>query len=83
MRVISLPDPTVFLSRSAVGGREEQRSPLQEGFDHFSTDDRFGQKTWEKAEGEMGRIALNLALKRRALSPAAISVLVAGDLQNQ
>lgn len=83
MRVIQIPDPTVFLSYSAVGGHEESLSPLAAGFDHFCTDDRFGQKTWEKAEGEMGRICLNLALKRLSLSPQEISVLVAGDLQNQ
>ena len=83
MRVISIPDPVVLLSRSAVGGHEESRSPLAGGFDHFSTDDRFGQKTWELAEGEMGRLSLNFALKRLSLSPAEISVLVAGDLQNQ
>ena len=83
MRVIPLPDPIAILCCSAVGGREESRSPLAAGFDHFSTDDRFGQKTWELAEAEMGRLALNFALKRRHLSPKEISVLVAGDLQNQ
>ena len=83
MRVIRLPDPTVLLSYSAVGGKEESRSPLSSGFSHFSTDDRFGQKTWEKAEGEMGRLALNFALDRLSLSPHDVSVLVAGDLQNQ
>ncbi len=83
MRVIQIPDPTVFLSRSAVGGQEESRSPLAAGFDLFSPDDRFGQKTWELAEGEMGRSSLNFALNRLSLSPNEISVLVAGDLQNQ
>ena len=83
MRVIFLPDPPAFLSFSAVGGAEESYSPLARGFDLFDPTDKFGQTTWELAEGEMGKIALNFALKKHALSPADVNVLIAGDLQNQ
>ncbi len=72
-----------FESYSAVGGFEEWRGPLGKKFDFIDGSDKFGMKTWEKAEGEMSRISLNLALKKKNISPDNLNVLVAGDLQNQ
>lgn len=75
--------PPRIISHSAVGGYEEKRGPLAEGFDLCDESDSFGQKTWEMAEGEMGRCALNLALSKSNLSHEALDLVVAGDLQNQ
>ncbi len=84
MQVItSLKNPIYFNSFAAVGGREEGIGPLGEFFDFLDDSDLFGMKTWEKAEGEMSRIALNLALKKASLSPEKLNLIVAGDLQNQ
>ena len=82
-RIIKLEKTPYFLSSAAVGGYEERRGPLGDKFDFCCEDDRFGMKTWEKAEGEMGRISLNLALKKAALSPDSLDVILAGDLENQ
>lgn len=82
-RVKILSTPPRFISYSAVGGREEKRGPLGDGFDLCDESDSFGQKTWELAEGEMGRCALNLALAKCNMSHDNIELLVAGDLQNQ
>lgn len=82
-KITYLEKPIYFEAFSAVGGYEEGRGPLGESFDFIDEKDLFGMKTWEKAEGEMSRIALNLALKKKGLSPSELNVLVAGDLQNQ
>lgn len=82
-RITRLKTPIHFKSWAAVGGREERRGPLGESFDFCDLTDKFGQKTWEIAEGEMGRIALNTALSKAGLSHADMELLVAGDLQNQ
>ena len=82
-RIIRLDESVRFLSYSAVGGREEGRGPLGERFDFTALDDRFGMKSWEMAEGEMGRISLNLALKKANINPSRLEVILAGDLQNQ
>lgn len=82
-RIKKLPTPPVFLSYSAVGGREEHKGSLSESFDFLDDTDKFGMDSWEKAEGEMGRICLNLALRKASLSHEQLSLLVAGDLQNQ
>jgi len=72
-----------FLSYAAVGGYEERRGPLGDKFDFCDTSDKFGQETFEIAEGEMGRVALNTALTKAGISHEDLDLLVAGDLQNQ
>ena len=82
-RIKKLNTPPRFVSYSAVGGYEEKFGPLGESFDLCDESDAFGQKTWECAEGEMGRCAMNLALSKCNLSHEALELIVAGDLQNQ
>ncbi len=82
-KITYLDTPIYFESYASVGGFEEGRGPLGENFDFIDEKDLFGMKTWEKAEGEMSRIALNLALKKRDIPPSELNVIVAGDLQNQ
>ncbi len=82
-RIIKFTTPPSILSFSAVGGYEERRGPLGEKFDLTDPSEKFGQKTWERAEGEMSRLALNIALGKLGISHSALDVLVAGDLQNQ
>ena len=76
-------NPPSFLSWAAVGGYEERRGPLGEKFDFCDDTDRFGMSTWELAEGEMGRISLNLALNKISYSPDMLDAVLAGDLENQ
>lgn len=82
-RVTRLKTPIHFKAWASVGGYEERRGPLGEKFDFCDTSDKFGQKTWEIAEAEMGRVALNTALSKAKLSHTDLELLVAGDLQNQ
>lgn len=72
-----------IFSRGSVVGHDEYRGPLGHLFDFHDDTDRFGAYTWEKAEGEIGRTALNLALNRAHLPHTALDLLFAGDLQNQ
>ena len=53
----------VIASASVVGNRE-RHGPIGECFDMSDPTDKFGQKTWEMAESEMQRRALNLAIKK-------------------
>ena len=82
-RVIHLDTPVSILAAASAVGYEEFRGPLGEEFDYHDDSDRFGEKTYERAEGELAHIALNLALKRARLSHTEIDLLYAGDLQNQ
>ena len=82
-KIIKLDKKPYFLSHAAVGGYEERRGPLGDAFDLCDDTDLFGMKSWESAESEMGRLALNLALHKASLSEDVLDVLLAGDLQNQ
>ena len=72
-----------IISHASVGGYEERRGPLGDKFDFCDESDLFGQRSWELAEGEMSRVALNIALSKCDISHKSVELLVAGDLQNQ
>ena len=52
-------------------------------FDQVFIDTKMGQNTWEKAESEFQKAAINKALDKAGKSTADIEVLLAGDLLNQ
>ena len=68
---------------ASVVGHLEKKGPLGDRFDLHSADDRFGQRTWEKAEAEMQRMALNTALSKGKLGERDLNAVFAGDLLNQ
>lgn len=82
-RITKLDTPVRFISCSAVGGGEESRGALGELFDLCDRTDSFGKESYELAEGEMGRIALNTALSKAHISHECLDAIIAGDLQNQ
>ncbi len=77
------PLRAALLAAASVVGKKENEGPLGGCFDLHDTDDRFGQDTWEKAESEMQRRALSLAIDKSGLSVDGIDLLFAGDLLNQ
>ncbi len=82
-RIRTLSKPVKFLSAAAVGGGEEGRGNFGKSFDFLCPDDRFGEKTFERAEGEMARLSLGFALKKGKIPPEDVGCLFTGDLQNQ
>lgn len=78
-----IPQKQVFIvSHGSVVGKKEKQGPLGTLFD-LSGDDRFGKNTWEQAESEMQRLALNIALNNSPFSAKETDVMFAGDLINQ
>ena len=78
-----LPSRPCLLSWASVVGKKESEGPLADTFDMVSQDDTFGEKSWEKAESAMQKLALSTALKKANLAPGALDYLLAGDLLNQ
>ncbi len=75
-------DAAILCAGSVVGCKERE-GPLGNLFDMHDTDDRFGQKTWEKAESEMQRRALGVALNKWGRDRDSLDAILAGDLLNQ
>ena len=82
-QTVALETPAVILSHAAVGGKQEGEGPLREYFDHLCEDSFFGEKTWEKAESAMQKLALSKALEKATLGPEDLDYILAGDLLNQ
>ena len=72
-----------ILGWASVVGKKEGEGPLGPLFDLVSTDTRSGQDSWEKAECQMQKEALQRALQKAKLVPTQLDVLCAGDLLNQ
>ena len=72
-----------ILCAASVVGHKEHEGPIGDCFDIFDKEDRFKQKTWEKAESEMQRIALTTAMTKMNLEEKNIDAMFAGDLLNQ
>jgi len=81
--VIKLNQPVNILSSAAVGTTKEKEGPLGEYFDLTSDDVKFGTKTFEAAESEMQRLALNTSLKKANMHSKELNAILAGDLLNQ
>ena len=72
-----------FLSGGSVVGKKEYEGPIGNEFDNHYPDSRFGEKSYEKAESRMQKIALETAMKKAGISENDIDLIMAGDLLNQ
>lgn len=80
-RLISLN--ASILAAASVVGKKESEGPLGQLFDLSDPTDRFGRRTWEEAESEMQRMALNTAMAKAKTCDRELGALFAGDLLNQ
>ncbi len=83
MRNVWIETNCGVLCAASVVGKLEKQGPLGDCFDIHSANDKFGQKTWEKAEAEMQRLALNTALAKGEITEQEIDAIFGGDLLNQ
>lgn len=81
--IIKLDTCPSIIAAASVVGQKEFEGPLGPYFDIHDKKDDFGMKTWEKAESEMQRLALNTALSKCRLHEDDIDMMFAGDLLNQ
>ena len=78
-----LEQGAALVSSAAVVGRKEGEGPLADSFDRIVRDPYAGQKSWEKAETELQKQAVTLALQKANLPANEIDVMLSGDLINQ
>lgn len=68
---------------ASVVGKKEAEGPLREAFDKIIYDSYFGQDSFEKAETEMMRTAVNIAIEKGDYQHDEIDFAFCGDLLNQ
>lgn len=72
-----------ILASASVVGKKEGEGPLGNCFDMICEDDKFGQENWEKAESQLQKEALTLALGKAGVKKEDLRYLFAGDLLGQ
>lgn len=82
-RILRFESGPRIVACASVVGKKEHEGPLSEYFDMHDPSDRFGKDTFEKAESEMQRLALNTALAKANMKSDDVSAVFAGDLMNQ
>ena len=82
-RTLVLENRPRLLSHAAAVGKMEGEGPLGSRFDFVTKNDRLGQKSWELAESELQKTAIDLALRKGGLHRRDLDLILAGDLLNQ
>lgn len=79
----AMSNPPSIAYFASIAGKKEGDGPLGHIFDKVEEDSHFGQDTWEKAESEMQKMTVELAMQKGNLTPDDIDFMFAGDLLNQ
>lgn len=80
---LKLSGSTGVIGSAAVGAKTESEGPLNADFDFLYPDDGIGQETWEKAESELHRKAVTMAIEKSGKPMEDIDLIFAGDLLDQ
>lgn len=75
--------PPSILSHAAIGGKKEAQGPLGADFDQTFEDTSLNTESWEKAEAQLQKEAVTLAVEKSGLSAEDMDFIFAGDLLNQ
>lgn len=78
-----LPQMPVITAWASIAGKKESEGPLAHTFDVVSRDTYFGQKTWEQAEKQMQKMALEKVMEKAGIKNHQVGLVYSGDLLNQ
>lgn len=72
-----------ILAASSIAGKKESEGPLGANFDSIEEDPMLGKDSWEEAESELLKRAVDKVLQKAGLTNNDIRYLVGGDLLGQ
>lgn len=75
--------PPTVLSHAAIGGKKEAQGPLGPDFDQTFQDTSLAMDSWEKAEAQLQKEAVALAIEKSGMTARQMDLIFAGDLLNQ
>ena len=82
-RSFILQQPPVITTWASVAGKKEAQGPLSHYFDITKNDSYFGQRTWEQAEKQLQKLALQKLCEKAGLQSSDLGLVLSGDLLNQ
>ncbi len=80
---IVFQNPPAVLAWAAVGDKKESKGPLGALLDETVSDNTLGEESWETAESDLQRRAVQRVLQKAATGLAGVDIAFAGDLQAQ
>lgn len=75
--------PPSLLATAAIAGKKEAEGPLGADFDQTFQDTTLNTDSWEKAEAQLQKEAVALAIEKAGLTAKQMDFIFAGDLLNQ
>lgn len=82
-RVMRFFNTPRIVGRMSVVGKKESQGPLGKYFHKCETDDKLGEKSFERAELRMFETAVHGAIRDARLGIEDIDLMISGDLLNQ
>lgn len=82
-RCIKLNMPVYVESSASIVGPKEGSSHFAEGFDRICQDPFLGKDSWEEAESELQKQALNILFRKANVEETEIDCVFSGDLLSQ
>ncbi len=82
-RTLEFTAPPTVLSHAAIGGKKEAQGPLGPDFDQTFQDTSLAMGSWEKAEAQLQKEAVALAIEKSGMTAQQMDLIFAGDLLNQ
>lgn len=72
-----------IFSTGSIVSEKEFAGPLGKYFDMYNKDLYFGEKSWERAEAKLMKMAMTIAVEKSKLQISDIDYILSGDLLNQ
>lgn len=82
-RCITLHQPVFVECSASIVGPKENSCYFASGFDKICKDPFLGKKSWEEAESELQKQALDILLEKAGVQEQDIDVVFSGDLLSQ
>ncbi|MBQ5824127.1 MAG: stage V sporulation protein AD [Clostridia bacterium] len=82
-QTVLLKNSPCVLASAGVAGKREGNGPLGAEFDRVFEDARMNEDSWEKAESDLQKCAVETAIQKAGLSVNDIDLILAGDLLGQ
>ena len=76
-------EPPYIIASGSIAGKKEGDGPLGDYFDWVEEDPMCGGNSWEEAEGNLQKKAVEIALEKGGLHARDMNYLIAGDLLDQ
>ena len=82
-QTIKFNNPPTIVDCACIVGPKEADGPLAKYFDKCLDNEKWGEKTWEKAESKIIKETVNTAISKSGVATDDIEYCFAGDLLNQ